>query len=127
MYKAFIALFFILTFVLMGCAQADLQRVVETEQAFARMAADKGTKAAFLANMTDDAVVFNPEKVNAKASWSARANGTPGVPLLSWAPNYADISSDATLGYTTGNWEWRAKGKDDNPSAFGDFITVWLR
>ena len=103
-------------------AQADPQNVVEAERAFASLAAQKGTKLAFLANMTDDAVVFIPARVNAKENWTAR---TASASLLSWAPNFADISSDGSLGYTTGNWEFRAKGKDDTPSAFGEFITVW--
>jgi ketosteroid isomerase-like protein len=88
------------------------------------MAAEKGTKAAFLANMTDDALVFNPDKTNAKTLWASRGESQS---LLSWAPNYADISANGLLGYTTGNWEYRPKGKDDQPAAFGEFITVWLR
>ncbi len=105
-------------------AQTDLQKLVDTEHAFAQLAADKDTRTAFLANMTGDAVVFNPEQTSAKPYWEAR---TANKSLLSWAPNFADISSNGILGYTTGNWEWRAKGKDDTPSAFGDFITLWLR
>ena len=106
-------------------AQGDLQKLVDAEHSFAQMAAEKGSKVAFLANMADDAVVFEPDKTNAKAAWTSRRDGA--VSLLSWAPNYADISSNGMLGYTTGNWEFRAKGKDDLPSAFGEFITVWLR
>lgn len=105
-------------------AQGDLQKLVDTEKAFAKLAADKDTRTAFLAYMTDDAVVFNPEQTTAKPFWEARK---PNNSLLSWAPNFADISNNGILGYTTGNWEWRAKGKDDTPSAFGDFITLWLR
>lgn len=105
-------------------AQSDLQKIVDAEHAFAQLAAAKGTKEAFLATMTSDAAVFNPEKVNAKEFWTARPES---VSLLSWAPNYADISANGILGYTTGNWEFRAKGKDDPPSGFGEFITIWIR
>jgi ketosteroid isomerase-like protein len=105
-------------------AQGDIQKLVDTEHAFAAAAAARGTRAAFLEFMADDAVVFNPDVTNAKALWTARASSPS---LLSWAPNYADVSSNGILGYTTGNWEWRAKGKDDAPGAFGDFITLWLR
>lgn len=109
----------------LGClAQTDLQKMVDAEHAFAQLAADKDIRTAFLANMTADAVIFNPEQTNAKTFWEARK---PNGRLLSWAPNFADISSNGILGYTTGNWEWRAKGKDDTPTAFGDFITLWLR
>lgn len=105
-------------------AQTDLQRMVDAEHAFAQLAADKDARTAFLAYMTEDAVVFVPEQTNAKPFWQAQ---TSKPYLLSWAPNFADISSNGILGYTTGNWEYRAKGKDDTPSDFGDFITLWLR
>jgi len=107
-----------------GLAQSDLQKLVDTERAFAQLAADKDTRTAFLANMSDDALIFNPDQTKAKPFWEAR---TANKGLLSWAPNFADISSKGILGYTTGNWEYRAKGKDDAPTGFGDFITIWLR
>jgi len=105
-------------------AQSDLQKMIEAEKAFGALAAEKGTKHAFLANMTDDAVLFLPDKVNGRAYWNSRGE-SPG--LLSWAPNYADISSNGIIGYTAGNWEYRPKGKDDAPTAFGQFVTVWQR
>lgn len=105
-------------------AQTDLQKVIDTEHAFAQLAADKNTRTAFLANMADDALVFVPDKTNGKAFWTARPEATS---LLSWAPNFADVSSNGILSYTTGNWEFRPKGKADAPVAFGDFITLWLR
>jgi ketosteroid isomerase-like protein len=120
-----IASFLIIVFGAAGLlAQSDLQKLVDTEHAFAQKAEESGTKAAFLANMTDDALVFNPDAVNGKAYWNARGESKG---LLSWAPNYADISGNGILGYTTGNWEYRPKGEEDTPSAFGDFITLWLR
>jgi ketosteroid isomerase-like protein len=115
---------FIVILSLAVSAQSDLKKLVETENAFAKLAAEKGTRTAFLANMADDAVVFNPEKTLARPHWTARGESNA---LLSWAPNFADISSDGSLGYTTGNWEWRAKGRDDAPSAFGEFVTIWKR
>ncbi|MGI8812991.1 MAG: DUF4440 domain-containing protein [Pyrinomonadaceae bacterium] len=121
--KTFIGLLVLLAAISVS-AQTDLQKMVATENAFAAMAAEKGTKAAFLANMADDAVVFVPDKAKAKEYWSGRGESRS---LLSWAPNYADLSSNGLLGYTTGNWEFSAKGKDDAPSAFGDFVTLWQR
>jgi ketosteroid isomerase-like protein len=111
-------------FAVSALAQSNLDKMVEAERSFARMASERGTKAAFLQYMAPDAVVFDPDKTNAKAVWTAREESEA---LLSWAPNYADISSNGVLGYTTGNWEYRPKGKADNPSAFGDFFTIWLR
>ncbi len=105
-------------------AQTNIQKLVDTEHAFARSAAENGTKKAFLEFLASDGLVFVPDRTNGVEYWSAR---TPNASLLSWAPNYADVSSSGLLGYTTGNWEFRPKGKDDTPTAFGDFITVWLR
>jgi len=105
-------------------AQSDLQKVVDTEHAFAQFAEANSTKDAFLQFISEDGVLFQPEKVNGKAYWNGRG---PSRGLLSWAPNYADVSANGILGYTTGNWEFRPTGKDSTPSAFGEFITVWVR
>jgi ketosteroid isomerase-like protein len=111
-------------FAMTAIAQTDLQKMVDTEHEFARFAADKGTKSAFLAFITPDGLLFQPDKVNGIAYWNGRGESAG---LLSWAPNYADMSANGIMGYTTGNWEYRAKGKDDEPGAFGEFITIWLR
>ena len=105
-------------------AQSDVQKLVDTEHSFAKFAADNGTKKAFLEFLADDGLVFLPERANAKTYWNGRGESTG---LLSWAPNYADISTNGILGYTTGNWEYRTNGKDGEATAFGEFITIWQR
>lgn len=102
----------------------DLQKLVETEQKFARTAAEKGTKTAFLTFLADDGIIFNPTEANGKLVWKAREDSPA---LLSWNPAWADISSDGKLGYTTGGWEFRPKGKTDQPTAFGEYVTIWQR
>lgn len=125
MFRTIALVFFLLTLTFSALGQDDLTKLVGAEHAFAQLAAERGTKEAFLANMTDDAVVYTPDITPAKPHWTSRPGGGPG--LLSWAPNYADISSNGNIGYTTGNWEFRPKGKDDQPAGFGDFITIWVR
>lgn len=105
-------------------AQDALQKLVETERAFAALAAEKGTKHAFLENTAPDGVLFLPDRVKAVDHWNSRGESKG---LLSWAPNYADVSSNGMIGYTTGNWEFRPNGKDDAPTGFGQFITIWQR
>ncbi len=102
----------------------DLQKLVETEQAFAKTAADKNTKAAFLEFLADDGIVFNPTEANGKLVWKARPESPA---LLAWNPAWADISSDGKLGYTTGGWEFRPKGKTDKPNGFGEYVTIWQK
>jgi ketosteroid isomerase-like protein len=103
---------------------SDLDALVNTERAFARAAAERGTRDAFLAFLADDGIVFAPGPVNGKKSWEARPK-RPG--LLSWEPIYADISAAGDMGYDTGPWEFRPKGADDKPAAFGQFMTVWKK
>ncbi len=105
-------------------AQSDLDKMVETEHNFAQFASEKGTKAAFLAFLAKDGILFLPDRVNGNEYWNNRGESDG---LLSGAPNYADISANGILGYTTGNWEYRSKGKGTTPEGFGEFITVWLR
>ena len=121
---------FVLTLILIGCAavfgqpKTDLQRLVETEIAFAAAAEARGTKSAFLGFLADDGVVFRPEVRNGRDFWRSQPESAA---LLSWRPVWADISSDGRLGYTTGPWEYRPKGKNDQPAAFGQYVTIWKK
>lgn len=101
-----------------------VQKLVETEQTFARTAAEKGTRAAFLEFLADDGMIFTPDEANGKLVWKSRPESPA---LLSWNPAWADISSDGNLGYTTGGWEFRPKGKTDQPTAFGEYVTIWQK
>ncbi|MBD0369446.1 MAG: DUF4440 domain-containing protein [Pyrinomonadaceae bacterium] len=103
---------------------SDLDSMITTERAFARRAAERGTRDAFLAFMADDSIVFVPGPANGKKTWEARPS-RPG--LLSWEPIYADISAAGDMGYDTGPWEFRPKGAQDKPAAFGNFMTIWKK
>src|SRR3954449_2738641 len=98
--------------------------LVQMERDFARTAATKGTRDAFLEFLADDGVLFQPGPVNGKKFWTERQ---PRKGLLSWEPVFADISRAGDLGYTTGPWEFRANGPDDQPVAFGQYFTIWKK
>jgi ketosteroid isomerase-like protein len=98
--------------------------VVAAEKAFAKAAAEKGTRAAFLEVLAEDSVVFAPGPVPGRATWEGR----PVRPsLLSWYPVVADVSLAGDLGYTTGPWELRPKGKDDTNVIHGFYTTFWRK
>jgi ketosteroid isomerase-like protein len=124
MFRAITTLLLLFSFGINISAATDLEKLVATEMAFAKKAADTNTRQAFLDFMTADAVMFVPTAGSAKDYWEKRAV-TPA--LLAWHPIWADISADGQMGWTTGPWEFRAKGKDDKPTAFGQFATVWLK
>lgn len=121
LFLMFVLLCFSATF---GQTKTDLQKLVETEIAFAKTAESKGTKAAFLEYLSDDAVIFRPEARNGKEFWQPQAETSA---LLSWSPAWADVSSDGKLGYTTGGWEYRPKGKTNSATAFGEYVTIWQK
>jgi len=98
--------------------------LVEMEHAFAKAAATKGTRDAFLEFLADDGIIFQPGPVNGKKFWSERQ---PRKGLLSWEPIFADVSRAGDLGYTTGPWEFRPNGPDDQPVAFGQYFTIWKK
>jgi ketosteroid isomerase-like protein len=98
--------------------------LVEMEHAFAKAAATKGTRDAFLEFLADDGIIFQPGPVNGKKYWTERQ---PRKGLLSWEPAFADVSRAGDLGYTTGPWEFRPNGPDDKPVAFGQYFTIWKK
>lgn len=104
--------------------EADLRSLVEAERGFAAASVAKGTRAAFLENLAGDSIVFQPGPVNGQKWWSERPF-RPGV--LTWRPTFADISGAGDMGITTGPWEFREKSLEDQPVAYGHFVSVWKR
>ena len=112
------------------CAQGQsaLQDMVKTEQAFSKMAEEQNTRDAFLAFIADDGLLFRPGAVNGK-KWMLEhpAPPTDKKPLLAWQPSFAGMSASGDMGFTTGPWEFKADVKDEKPSGYGHFITVWKK
>lgn len=96
--------------------------VAAAEQAFARLAADKGVPAAFLANLAEGSVVLRPEPVDARALYGKDTD--PG--LLIWRPARVGAAASGDLAYSTGPWEYRP-GKDAAPVATGHFLSIWAK
>jgi ketosteroid isomerase-like protein len=99
--------------------------LVEAERGFARMSVEQGMREAFLANLADDAVVFQPLPVNGQRVWSARPRSAA---RLMWEPSFAEIAASGDLGYTTGPWEFHPPaGAKDSTRFYGHFVSVWRR
>jgi ketosteroid isomerase-like protein len=103
--------------------QAALDSLVAAEKAFAQTAVEKGTRDAFLAFLSDDALMFQPDPVNGKELWRGRP-APPG--LLSWYPVHAEVSLAGDLGFNTGPYDFRDK-PGNKPVVFGHFATIWKR
>jgi len=104
--------------------QAALDSVVAAEKAFAKAAAEKGTREAFLQYLADESIVLAPDPVPGKESWKARPDPHN---FLSWYPVRAEISQAGDLGWDTGPWQLRPKGKNDKTVLHGFFVSVWRK
>jgi ketosteroid isomerase-like protein len=103
----------------------DLQMMINTELAFAKLAKDSCTRTAFLAYLADESVMFGGgQPHNGKKQYEKM---TKNESLLSWEPVYADISASGDFGYDTGPWEYRKTRSDDQPAYYGDFVSVWQK
>ena len=107
-----------------GQEKADLVKLAETENSFARAVDANGIKAGFLEYLADDGILFRPTAVNGKESWQARPATSAH---LSWYLVFVDASADGFLGYTTGAGEFRPKGKSDSNVYYSEYMTVWQR
>src|SRR5215216_524949 len=108
--------------------QTALQEMVKTEQAFSKMAEEKNVRDAFMAFIADDGLLFRPGAVNGK-KWMLENPLPPSDkrPLLAWQPSYAGMATSGDMGFTTGPWEFKNDIKDEKPSAYGHFVTVWKK
>jgi ketosteroid isomerase-like protein len=102
----------------------DPAAVIGAERAFAARAGVIGIAPSFLEYMTDDAIVFSPDPLLAKAVYSVRP--PPKLPkdggtLLNWWPNFAGVSRSGDLAFTTGP----ATVNGGKPGIF--YFTVWSR
>ncbi len=104
--------------------QQALQTVVENEGKFFQLGQDQGTKAAFLAYLAPDAIVFDPAPANGPAVWKKRPDKGMSI---TWKPLFAAIARSADLAYTTGPAEWRKNKDDAKPIGFGQFLSIWKK
>jgi hypothetical protein len=103
---------------------AGLAPVIAAERAFAARAAVVGVAPSFLEYMGDEAIVFSPDPLLARAVYGAQP--APKLPkdggtLLNWWPSFAGVARSGDLGFTTGPATINGKP----PGIF--YFTVWAR
>ena len=101
-----------------------VQTLVDAERKFYQTGQEQGTRAAFLAFLADDGIVFRPGPVNGKEAWGKRAE--TGFDLI-WEPTFAAIARSADFGYDTGPAKWRANKKEEKFAGHGHFISIWKK
>ncbi|HCT24478.1 MAG TPA: hypothetical protein DIW54_14585, partial [Chitinophagaceae bacterium] len=90
------------------------QAVADAERAFAQMAKDSGIARAFYAFADSNAVIKreNDTLIHGPAAIRAYYANTPAGTTVSWSPDFVNVSTDGTMGYTYGKYLWRIPGKD---------------
>jgi ketosteroid isomerase-like protein len=103
--------------------QAALDRMVQAERDFSKASVEKGTRAAFLAYLADDAVLFRPGPVPGRAFTESQPAGTT---YLAWRPIHSEIAASGDLGFNTGPFELRP-APDSSEKTYGHFVTIWKK
>ena len=107
-------------------ATPEMLKQLETE--FMKAAAAKGSQG-YMSYYANDSV----ELPNGAPLIQGKAEIAKGMGflddksnLLLWTPVGADISASGDLGYTYGNYEFHAKGKDGKPVVqYGKYTSIW--
>ena len=97
------------------------QLVVDLEGRFAAASREKGARTAFLEFLAGDAVVLQPGPVWGRAAWEV-ADELAGT--LDWAPDWAELAGDETLGFATGPW---LLTPTEGARVEGRYLTVWRK
>ncbi len=127
--KNLLSLLVLLMLILFGCHQNinsdnEFNLLIESERSFSKASAEQGIRDAFLSYLADDAVIFRPNPIAAKPFYLNREK-TPG--LLTWEPEYANISLAGDLGYTTGPYEFRKNKDAKKADGHGHYVSIWKK
>jgi ketosteroid isomerase-like protein len=102
----------------------NLQKLIDTEKAFAQASIDQGTKTAFLNFLSKESIVFDKSMpVNGLEYWQ----NIDFKGVITWQPIIAEIAGSSDLGYTIGNYQSHNTAATDKPSTFGSFVTLWKK
>ncbi len=100
----------------------DAGRLVAQDEAFARAARERGTRAAFLEYLAEDSVILRPGEVAGREHWQ---NAKDDRSLLQWYPSRAVVATSGDFGYTLGPWTSGKRGA--RPRTFGHYLKIWRR
>jgi ketosteroid isomerase-like protein len=103
---------------------SPFSEVVAAERTFAAQSPAIGFHAAFVANFTDDGVVFTPVPANAKAAHKDKPRA-PGT--LSWGPAWVAAPASGDIAFSSGPWEYRNPADTSSTPATGWFFTAWRK
>jgi ketosteroid isomerase-like protein len=129
-------LIFSLALFLISCqskqSQIELSKkeIIQTEEAFAKMAADSGIQAAF-SEFADDSAVIRQNKKLVKGKADIHKHYSQDIfkkASLQWTADFVDVAASCDLGYTYGHYifiGFDSLNKADTSKGY--FHTVWKK
>jgi ketosteroid isomerase-like protein len=101
-----------------------LEKMAETERAFAKRAQETTVRDAFIEFFADESVSFEPDPTPARESLRKQTRPQPAGFQLLWEPRLGDVAASGDLGYLTGPSETILPGQ---PTRYGNYFSVWKR
>lgn len=106
-------------------APPALDRLVETERAFASTCSQKGFREAFYTFYSDDVVTFAPAIEVGKESLKSPDPQLDRI-ILEWEPQVGDVAQAGDLGWLTGPYTTKDR-KGERPVRFGQYLSIWKK
>jgi ketosteroid isomerase-like protein len=110
---------------ILAAAVSPFDQVVAAERAFAAASMTQGLHKAFLANLAEDAISFQPLPLPARPNHLGQP---PSTGKLNWGPAWVGASSAGDVAVSIGPWLFAAP---ENPvvkrETTGWYISVWRR
>jgi ketosteroid isomerase-like protein len=105
-------------------------KLMQTDAEFSRAAQTRGVGEAFAAYAAENATMMPVGESPAvgRAAIRKEFEGLPAEATLTWKPFAADVAGSGDLGYTLGDYEYRAPGPDGKMAThYGKYCTVWKK
>jgi ketosteroid isomerase-like protein len=103
---------------------STLQKMADTERAFATRAQQVTVREAFIEFFADESVAFEPSPAPAREGLRKDTRPQPQGFQLLWEPRFGDVAASGDLGYLTGPSETIVPGR---PTRYGNYFSVWKR
>lgn len=124
-----------LSIIITGCNSVNKEEtkseIKKTEKEFVRMASEKGIAEAFYYFADENAVILRENdtlikgKENIKIYYKKKNDKNA---VVTWNPDFIEVSDCGTLGYTYGKYIWKVKNKNDEIVEYkGIFHTIWKK
>lgn len=98
--------------------------LVNTDKQFALALQEDGVRRAYLKFLDREGLVYRPEPVNGRDYYRKMTDDSTG---LFRYPDWAEVTDDGLLGYTTGLFELRGHLLDEKPLSTGHYLSIWRR